>query len=181
MVVHGRLKNSVARWESAWRDLMTMLVDIPERSRCQVPPGGGWSVQQVLQHLYVAESSTLSYLRRKAEDPSALPRVNLASRLRVMALELALASPLRFKAPAMASEAHFPAEETWEQTLQRIRTNHQELHSFLRELDSRLERIQLFRHPVAGRMPIDGVFRFFRWHVRHHQRQVWRILGRLEN
>lgn len=138
-------------------------------------------MQQVHQHLHLAESQTLAYLQRKAADPSGLPKADFKARLRVLSLELALASPLRFKAPAVANEDHFPHDESWEQTLQRITANHQAFHTFLDELDPRLARIQLFRHPVAGRMPVEGVFRFFRWHVCHHQRQIWRILGNLND
>jgi len=179
MEVQGDLKKALQRWDYAWRSLMAMLADLPEGLVSKQPAQGGWSVQQVLQHLCLAESQTLAYLQRKAADPAGLPDADIGSRLRVWALEAALASPLRFKAPAVAAEEHFPKDESWTETKQRIEANHAAILVFLDQLDPAIARKQLFRHPVAGRMPVVGVFRFFRWHVRHHQRQVWRILNGL--
>ena len=67
-------------------------------------PHGGWSALQVLHHVIAAEAGTLRYTSKKMLGGTSLPRAGLLSRLRLLSLQVAMASGLRFKAPAVAAD-----------------------------------------------------------------------------
>jgi hypothetical protein len=58
----------------------------------------------VLHHVIAAEAGTLRYVSKKMLGGTSLPRAGLLSRLRLLSLQVAMASGLRFKAPAIVAE-----------------------------------------------------------------------------
>jgi len=136
---------------------------------------GGWSALQILHHVVAGEEATLGYLKKKMQAGPSLPRAGLRSRLRLLALRIASASPLRFRAPA--ATATVPAEidpaflrSRWE----RVRGDWRSLlESFPEDLVGR----QVFRHPVVGRMGLRDTLGFLQSHLDHHARQVDRALA----
>jgi hypothetical protein len=67
----------------------------------RAPAPGRWSALQVL--VVESEAATLGYVRKKMQAGASLPPAGLGSRLRRAAVELGLALPLRFRAPAVAA------------------------------------------------------------------------------
>lgn len=136
---------------------------------------GGWSALQVLHHVIAAESGTLRYVSRKMQGGTSLPRVSLASRLRLLGLQAAMVSPLRFKAPAVVAEV--PEEIDPEELRARwneVRTGWKTLlEAFPEEILDRL----VFRHALVGLMGLPDTLAFLQSHLEHHRRQVERVLG----
>jgi hypothetical protein len=135
---------------------------------------GKWSALQVLHHVVTAEALTLGYLRKKAQAGAALPKAGPASRLRLLALEVALALPLRFRAPAAASDV--PADSD----LETLRARWDEVRSGLAQLVAAfppelLDRL-VFRHPRAGRMTLAHAIGTLEAHLAHHVPQLERAL-----
>jgi hypothetical protein len=128
----------------------------------------------VLHHIVTAEALTLGYVRKKMQAGDSLPRAGLASRLRLLALEATLASPLRFRAPAAV--AGVPPEIDAAELRARwdgVRRDWRELlESFPPELVNRL----VFRHPRAGRMSLEHALGTLEAHLAHHVPQVRRAL-----
>lgn len=161
------------RFESleASRTLALALLDPHDRKILnRAPAPGRWSAVQVLHHVVESEAATLGYVRKKMQAGASLPRAGLASRLRRTAVELALASPLRFRAPAVAAtvpEEIDPAElrARWDAVRHGLR---ELLASFPPELEDRL----VFRHPVAGRLGLADALAVLQSHLDHHVPQV---------
>ena len=151
------------------------LLDPHDREALNRPPRPGrWSALQVLHHVVESEAATLGYVRKKMQAGSALPRAGLASRLRRMAVALALASPLRFRAPAVVGtvpDEVDPARlrERWEAVRGDLR---ELLDTFPPEVQGRL----VFRHPFAGRMGLADTLAVLQAHLDHHVPQVERAL-----
>ena len=117
------------------------------------------------------EAGTLGYVSKKMRGGSSLPRAGLVSRLRLLALQLSNASPLRFRAPGVAADV--PAEIDPDELLRRwdeVRAGWKErLDDFPDELLDRM----VFRHMMVG---LPDTLSFLQSHLDHHARQVDRLL-----
>jgi hypothetical protein len=123
-----------------------------------------------------AEAGTLGYVSKKMKGGKSLPRAGLVSRARLLALQAALASPFRFKAPGVTADV--PEEIEPEELVarwQEVRSGWAErLEGFPDELLDRM----VFRHGMVGLMGLPDTLRFLRSHLAHHARQVEGILRR---
>jgi len=154
----------LARWEGH------------DRTRLNRPRAdGGWSVLQVLHHVITAEAGTLRYISKKMLAGTNLPRAGLVSRLRLLALQLGNASPLRFRAPGVTADV--PEEVDPEE----LRVHWDEVRAQWKQLldgfpDELLDRT-VFRHAMVGLMSLGDTLSFLQSHLDHHARQVERQLG----
>jgi len=140
----------------------------------QPRPDGGWSALQVLHHVITAEAGTLSYVSKKMLAGTSLPRAGLVSRLRLLALQLGNASPLRFRAPGVTADV--PAEIDPDQ----LRARWDEVRAQWKQLldgfpDELLDRM-VFRHAMVGLMGLPDTLSFLRSHLGRHAQQVERLL-----
>ena len=99
----------------------------------------------MLQHVVTVEALTLGYVRKKMQAGAALETAGPASRLRLLAVQVTLALPLRVKAPAS------PATSRAESDLAALRARWDEVRAGLEELarsfpPELLDRL-VFRHP----------------------------------
>lgn len=140
------------------------------------PAPGKWSALQLLYHVITAEALTLGYVRKKMQAGGALPPAGASSRLRLLAVQLVLASPLRVRAPGAAGSV--PPEidaaglrARWDEVRRDLRAL---LETFPAELQGRL----VFRHPYAGRMTLAHALGHLQAHLEHHIPQVQRALNR---
>ncbi len=164
----------IRHWLQTWDELMAQVQHFTPESIIQSPDQGSWSVQQVIQHLALSENLSLQYLRKKTLDPSTIPQKDFSYPIRKALLYLYLASPFKFKAPGIVSDNQFPNEH-FESTLDGLKANQKELLNFLANLPAQARTGLVYRHPIAGRLDLDGMFQFFTWHIQHHNRQIERI------
>jgi hypothetical protein len=150
-----------------------------DRAHLNRPPAPGrWSALQVLHHVVEVEAATVGYVRKKMQAGAGLPPAGLASRLRRLALTLALASPLRFRAPAVVASVPDDVDpaalrERWEAVRRDLRDL---VASFPPALEGRL----VFRHPVGGRLGLADTLAVLQAHLDHHLPQVERVTTRAE-
>jgi hypothetical protein len=170
-----QLRRRFERLEDTRRDVLVRL-EGHDRARLNRPRAdGGWSALQVLQHVITAEEGTLRYISKKMLGGRSLPRAGLKSRLRLLALQATLASPLRFRAPGATGDVPDetdPAElgTRWEA----VRVSWTELlDGFPGELLDRM----VFRHGLVGLMGLYDTLDFLQAHLDRHARQVERVLG----
>lgn len=169
------LQQRFERLERTRRVVLTRLAE-HDRARLNRPRAdGGWSALQVLHHVITAEDGTRRYISRKMLAGTSLPPAGLVSRLRLFALRLANASPLRFRAPGVTADvpATIDPDELgarWDE----VRGDWRELlDGFPDELLDRM----VFRHGMVGLMGLPDTLLFLRSHLAHHARQVERLLG----
>ncbi|GIV38282.1 MAG: PadR family transcriptional regulator [Thermonema sp.] len=141
------------------------------------PAADAWSIAQVLHHLFIGEAGTMHYIRKKLSygPPPALTRWH---RLRGRLLKLMLSLPLKFKAPAVVSQV--PERPDVPAIIEQWRATRKEMEDFIRNMPAEYEHKALFKHPVAGRMGIEGILDFWEEHLRHHIRQIDRIEQRMQ-
>jgi hypothetical protein len=169
------LERRLARLEASRARLEARLRSVDAAALNRAPRPGAWSAGQAVEHVVNVEAGTLRYIRRKMQGGVGLPRAPLLSRLRAVILRFALASPLRFRAPAVVAEV--PPHVDLPALLARwagVRSDWRALlESFPAELAGRL----VFRHGFVGLMALDDTLDFLGAHLEHHARQAERALA----
>jgi len=174
--VDEALSRSFDRLE-ATRGALARRLDGVDRARLnRRRDDGGWSALQVLHHVVVSEEASIGYIRKKVQAGLAIPRAGLRSRLRLLALQLAHASPMRFKAPAPV--ASVPEEIDPSALLARWEATRSAWRELLDGFPPELVERQVFRHPLVGRMGLRDTLGFMQSHLDHHVRQVEQTLDR---
>ena len=170
-----QLQQRFDRLESTRRDVLSRLEGHDRARLNRLRSDGGWSALQVLHHVIAAEAGTLSYASKKMQGGTALPRAGLLSRLRLLGLQAAMVSPLRFKAPGMTADV--PREIDPDELRARwdeVRAGWEKLlESFPEEILDRM----VFRHGFAGLMGLPDTLGFMQAHLEHHARQVDGVLA----
>lgn len=136
------------------------------------PQPGAWSAAQVVLHLAMAEEGLMSYIDKKLStgghgSPGASAPFRLAF------LNLALALPIKFKAPAVVAtipEVSFAeARDRWQKVRERMENT-------FATIPEPYIGHGLIKHPSAGKFDLVQGLGFVHWHVKHHQPQFSRIL-----
>lgn len=143
-----------------------------------LPPNEGWTLMQAAAHLCQAEMLALTYVKKKSQSEHLVQGVHQSS-LRLMALKLVLALPIKFKAPKVVSVP--PHYETMELLIHDWKSTREELRHFIEHLEESKLNKSFFKHPAAGMLtPID-MARFFLYHLNHHLRQYQRLERKINN
>ncbi len=136
-----------------------------------------WSPLEHCYHLYLAEHISRKYCVKKLSFNPLLEDIGMGSQLRIWGLKLMEVVPLKFKAPEAISEQVFPADLNVESVRHQWSAERVELKRFLADLDPALYSKQIYRHPMVGRLSIDGMLEFFLFHIDRHAQHVKRYYG----
>lgn len=173
----AKLLKKFDRLNTQLEQLLKELEHKQEEHLFKSPSPGAWSSVQVLQHLLLTESSSLKYLQKKVSSGlSHIPRATWLTTARVLVFRLYIALPIKTKAPRAMGEDHFPEVDTFGEVAQAYRKTRQEFRIFLENLPEEAFDLEIFRHPVAGKLALDGLFTFFILHFERHERQIRRQL-----
>jgi DinB superfamily len=171
----GDIERAFDRLE-ATRQRVWRRLDGLDRAMLNRPPAlGGWSALQALSHVVMAEGATLDYIGKKMKAGTDLPRAGLVSRLRLVVLQVTLASPLRFKAPAKS--AAVPDDIDPGELLARWESGRAAWRERLSDFPPELIDRMVLRHPYVGLMGLRDTLGFMQAHLEHHSRQVDRVLA----
>ena len=157
------------------REALFSLLEFRSDKDLNHPPAPGtWSAIQVMHHLIISEELALQYLRKKLSFDPKFEKAGLRSRMRVVLLKFYLGLPFKFKAPEAVSGEALPAFVSLADTRARWSATRREMAAFLAEMpESHLDK-ELFKHPFAGKMTLEGMLEFFLTHFRRHREQIIR-------
>ena len=126
-----------------------------------------WSILQHLYHCWLVENGVLAYIKLKTQDPDALERVRILTRLRFylffIILKLGL---LKVKAPKVVET--FPKNMTREDLFKRIYKTREEADLFFADLLEATARKGIFKHMFIGRLNKTLTQKFIKLHLAHH-------------
>lgn len=126
-----------------------------------------WSILQHLYHCWLVERGVLAYIKLKTQDPDALERVTILTRLRFylffIILKLGL---LKVKAPKVVET--FPENMNREDLFKRIYKTREEADLFFEDLIEATARKGIFKHMFIGRLNKTLTQKFIKLHLAHH-------------
>jgi len=172
-----RLLKAFDAMEAERHALIKRLDGIPAEKLIQKPTPEAWSVVEVIAHLVKAETGTLNYLRKKLEV-GGHRKADTWSGLRKALLNIALALPIKFKAPKVAQLdkgtdlSYAEAVLQWDQVRAALRKEYT-------KIEPKLIGHDLFKHPFAGKLNLEQSTSFMHSHMSRHIGQIDRTLGAL--
>lgn len=140
------------------------------------PVPNAWSIAQVANHLFLSEQLSLAYVKKKLSYPDSVPPFQIKSWAGVYIIRLVFATSWKRKAPNMINMWGDQPILAWPELQEKWNTQRQEMITFLHSHQDKFGNHLVYRHPFAGRMTMRQMLMFFNDHLRHHTRQVKRIM-----
>lgn len=158
-------------------EILTLVSSYSEEQRNQAASDGGWSINQIIEHLLVAEKGILGYMMRKTQDPSQLLEPKFKNRRNATLLIVALKTPIKFKAPKnLSSPKSLIDSEELDKPWMKVGDRMQK---FLDKMNDDVLSKCIFRHPKAGLISGESTFKFMKAHIERHSKQLYRGVGQL--
>jgi hypothetical protein len=167
------LKAGFERMEARKADLLRSLASLDAETLNRKPDPDGWSILQVIAHLTKSESGTLQYIKKKTQDPGALPDAGLVPWLRIAALVVGIRSPFKFKAPKAIADV--PETSDFQAASLAWAEVREDWREFIEAFPAALSGKTIFRHPFVGLLGPAQTMIFLNEHLENHTRQIARI------
>ncbi|MEM1216120.1 MAG: DinB family protein [Bacteroidota bacterium] len=158
-------------------ELLKDLANYTSAQLNRVPAPGSWSALQVLNHLQLSEQFSRQYCEKKLSFKPKLPKAGLTASVRSKIVTTYLQSPLKAKAPKFIAGSALPATDELDNVAQKYQHQRQKLARFLATVDEEYLDKQVYKHPLGGRLSIEGMLLFFNAHFQHHRKQIYRALA----
>ena len=163
-------------------------LDAWERAIAAMPPelifgsSDSWRAGAITDHLVAAESATWQAVSYKVQaGAEALPALDEESEFRAAALSNRLRSNEQYAMPAGLPEPTAVHDASaLEALFTRWRAAQSEGRVLLAGLPTAWWHMQVFRHPLAGRLGLSDTVQFLADHIAHHHHQLRRLMGEEE-
>jgi len=158
--------------------LFEELKDYSENELNKQPAANKWSVMQIMHHLILAEGGSVNYVKKKLSFNPTLEKAGMkAGWNRFLAVNY-LKLPFKVKAPEGIGGANLPEHSKFWETAKQWKNQRQELLEFLESLPIETYDKELYKHPLVGKMTLNGMLDFFEQHFRRHRKQINKILAK---
>lgn len=137
------------------------------------PLSNKWSINQIIQHLILAEELSQKSIKAKLLAGN-FETAGMMTHVRTFLLKVFLRSKVKFKAPVAVSK--LPENLEFTELHQRWEESRKQLYKLLEYIPPSLLNKYIFKHPVAGKMNIQGGLAFMQEHVRRHAQQITNII-----
>ncbi len=132
-----------------------------------------WSIIQIIFHLIKTEHIVIISFKKAVKNNNYEKIAGLSAKIRSMLLNLALKTSIRFKAPKLMQNV--PETYDFGELLRKWVMIRNELADFIKNCNSDVMNINIFRHPYAGYMNITQSIDFLDEHFNHHVKQIEKI------
>jgi uncharacterized damage-inducible protein DinB len=167
--------NAFDQLEEQRRELLSFYQQFSTDQLQFKPDPNSWNLLQVLRHLVTAEGQSLIYIKRKINHAEDLPRVGLRATVRAFLLKIALALPIKFKAPKVAQvDEEYP---NFEQLIDEWGSVRNEFNELLINTAEESFTKTVYKHPRAGYLSLKQAIVFMEDHIEHHRKQIGRIMS----
>jgi uncharacterized damage-inducible protein DinB len=136
----------------------------------QKPDEKSWSIAQIMEHLYLAEEFSLSYMSKKMKARDKLKKAGLSSFFKSKLLNACLRSSVKFKAPSLTnpSDNQYKPNDFTAQWM----SHDEKFKQYLSDFPAELVYVEIFKHPVAGKLNMIQTLQFMSIHAQRHKNQI---------
>jgi DinB superfamily len=167
------LKAGFEKMEAKKATLLRSLASLDAEKLNRKPDPASWSILQVIAHLIKSEGGTLQYIKKKTQDPGALPDAGIAPWFRIAALVVGVRSPFRFKVPQAIADV--PETSDFQAASFAWAEVREDWREFVEAFPPALSNKTIFRHPFVGLLGPAQTMIFLNEHLGNHTRQIERI------
>jgi len=157
-------------------DLLFSLKPYTEEKLNAKPNDTAWSTLQICHHLILAEQGSLNYLKKKLSFNPKLKKSSLGTRMRQKLMTTYLSTPMKVKAPKGVGDEFLPTHSSLEQVTIQWKSLRADLRSYLFKLPDDIFEKEVYKHPFAGRLSIEGMLAFLEGHLKRHEKQIRKTL-----
>ena len=169
----------IKRYAKLDQKLSVLLDDLkkhPDVFLNKSPGEGKWSALQTMYHLMIAEKKSHEYIEKKLSFNPTLKKAGVATWGRATMIKSYMSSPLKVKAPAAVGDQVIPNDLTFWEIAKPWKENRAALLKFLQTMPQEYVNKEIYKHPVGGRLGINGMLTFFETHFDRHKKQIYRAL-----
>ncbi|HEY0758324.1 MAG TPA: DinB family protein [Acidisarcina sp.] len=129
-----------------------------------------WSAIEVIDHLTKVERAAVALIEESLVCPHS---ITFENRVKTVLVNLVMRSPLRVKVPTVVSHV-LPSSEL---TLRDVAAEWEQVRLEMKQTleAAPIERVGVFKHPVAGWMTLPQAMAFLHAHLIHHRYQINRL------
>lgn len=165
------------RLDTLLETVISQLEGISSHRLNQHPEPGSWSAFQVLSHLQLSESYSISYCKKKLSAPKVVSKSKISAYFRSKVLNWYLLAGLKAEAPSRVSSEYLPKSGNFEDVRDTWIGERQELKAWLTSIPAQYHSKAIYKHPYAGYLTINGMLSFFEAHFIHHVPQISHACG----
>lgn len=167
------------RMDNELRLLLKELEPYSEAKLNEKPKADAWSVFQVMHHMIKVERSSMAYVTKKLSYQPVLKKVGVKSGIIRVATKALASVPIKIKAPAVVGEDLPPHSTFWE-VVKEYKDVRSELQRFLEEMPTDMFDKEIYKHPLTGRMSLNGMLQFLEGHFSRHRKQIRKTLKKVD-
>ncbi len=160
---------------AAHKEIFDAVNDLSTDRFNQKPDEKSWSVAQIMEHLFLAEEFALSYMNKKMKSQGKLKKAGFSSAFKSKLLNACLRSSVKFKAPSLTnpSENSYDPKEFTKQWL----AQDEKFKQYLSDFPAELVYLEIFKHPVVGKLNMLQTLEFMSIHAQRHKNQILKRLA----
>ncbi len=177
--MNAKIENQLKAIDIKLEQLLNDLKPHSDQLLNSKPNGHSWSVLQVMHHLMLAEDLSAKYVYKKLSFKPELKNKSWLTGWRVFKLKTYNMLPIKLKAPRNVSRENLPDHTSLEETRQQWLAQRAQLKRYLETLPDELFEKEIYKHPLAGKLGLDGMLWFFEGHFDRHLVQINRTLQKL--
>jgi hypothetical protein len=130
-----------------------------------------WSINQHLYHVWLAETSTEKYIRKKTKYPDFIKKISPLVYFNTLALRFFLKLGMKVKAPIATTT--FPKKINLKDLEKNWAISRKSFKKLIEDLKNKnLDHKAVFRHPSMGRINLKLTLYFFNFHFKHHKKAI---------
>jgi len=141
------------------------------------PGEGKWCLEEVVEHLVMAEREVLLHPR----DPFAKPARKSGVRSQLMLGVVLLVLQLNLPVPVPSAEMLPTGRKSLPALIQEWEQLRACLARFLKHVTPATMHWQVFFHPIVGMIDVPQALRLARFHLLHHAHQIYEIITFIRN
>lgn len=135
-----------------------------------------WSIIQVIKHLIMAEGGTYRYISKKILDPSKLENITFRTKFREFKLNTYIKTPIKLPAPKIVQPTQSKLPDDLAYLMNEWKKIRKDLFELLNGLDQSLWIKEIHKHPLVGRISLNGSLNFTEFHFDRHQKQIEKLI-----
>ena len=156
--------------------LLKVLNNYSEKTLNKKPAENKWSILQIMHHLILAEGYGQSYVKKKLSYNPELKKAGIMAFLRKSVAIHYLKSPFRIKAPEAVGDEYLPEYASFWETAKKWKQQREDLRILFESMPPDIFDKEVYNHPLAGRLTLEGLLAFYQSHFARHRKQIDKIL-----
>ncbi|MFT5917308.1 MAG: hypothetical protein ACI81T_003823 [Bacteroidia bacterium] len=174
----SRLEKQFNQFQSSLQSLLSDLDGLSDETLNKQPQKGKWSAIQGMYHSMFVEQSSLGYIKKKLSQLGEVKyeKSGVVEMAKSIALIGFLRSPIKVKAPKIVEDVpdSMPYEELKTQWMEVRKEMKDVFESFPKEALN----LNIYKHPLAGRMSIFQAMNFLQAHYDRHHKQILQAVNK---